>query len=234
MSRFKILGASILALSLVAGASGAALGTDIIVGHGIPKAKVDVCAKVGGSLLELKSNFKFGQWFRLSDLAPGTYTITVRAAKPGTCKGKVLINTGPLTFNGSEDLSVIAAAPKGKPTVLVFDNSEGYLGDSDTPVLSIKHAANVGKADVYLNILVNDKFAAAATPTATGVKRGEAVYVPFLNVDVQVGVTRTGSSKLLNQTPYWEVQDGKINHVVAIGTPKQFRFLRYRTDNPGD
>ncbi|MEX1296743.1 MAG: DUF4397 domain-containing protein [Candidatus Limnocylindrales bacterium] len=233
MSRFKILGASILALSLVAGASGAALGTDIVVGHGIPKAKVDVCAKVGGDLLELKSNFKFGQWFRLNDLAAGTYTITVRVAKPGNCNGKVLINTGPLAFDGSEDLSVIASKNKGKPIVVVFDNSEGYFGDGSEPVLSIKHAANVGKADVYLDILVNDKFAADTSPTATGVKRGDAVYVPFLNVDIQVGVARTGSSRIIAQTPYWEVQDGKINHVVAIGTPSKFRFLRYRTDNPG-
>lgn len=235
MTRFKILGASILALSLVAGASGAALGTDIIVGHGIPKAKVDVCAKVGGSLLELKSNFRFGQWFRLRNLAAGTYTITVRAAKPGNCNGKVLINTGPLPFDGSEDLSVIAVAPKGQPTVVVFDNSEGYLGGSDTPVLSIKHAANVGKVDVYLDVLVNETIIpTAAPPTASGVKRGDAVYAPFLNADIQVGVAKTGSSNLAAETPYWEVKEGMINHVVAVGTPKQLRFLRYRTDNPGD
>ena len=234
MARFKILGASILALSLVAGASGAALGTDIVVGHGIPKAKVDVCAKVGGSLLELKSNFKFGQWFKLKDLAPGTYTITVRAAKSGTCKGKVLINTGPLAFDGSEDLSVIARKASGNLGVEVFDNSEGYLGSSSDAVLSIKHAANVGKVDVYLNIVLNDKLVASATPTASGVKRGDAVYLPFGNADSKVGVAKTGSSTLAAETPYWEVQDGKINHVVAVGTPKQLRFLRYRTNNPGD
>lgn len=234
MTRFKILGASILALSLVGGASGAALGTDLVVGHGIPKAKVDVCAKVGGSLLELKSNFKFGQWFKLRNLAAGTYTITVRAAKGGNCNGKVLINTGPLTFNGSEDLSVIATKAKGKLGLEIFDNSEGYIGSSSDPVLSIKHAANVGSADVYLSILFNDKLVAAATPTATGVKRGDAVYLPFGNADIQVGVAKTGSTKLAAETPYWEVQDGKINHVVAVGTPKQLRFLRYRTNNPGD
>lgn len=234
MTRFRILGASILALSLVAGASGAALGTDLVVGHGIPKAKVDVCAKVGGSLLELKSNFKFGQWFKLKNLAAGTYTITVRAAKPGNCNGKVLINTGPLAFNGSEDLSVIATKASGKLGLQIFDNSEGYIGSSDTPVLSIKHAANVGKVDVYLNVLLNDRPSVAATPTASGVKRGDAVYLPFSNLDIKVGVAKTGSTKLVAETPYWEVQDGKINHVVAVGTPKQLRFLRYRTDNPGD
>ena len=235
MTRFKILGASILALSLVAGASGAALGTDIIVGHGVPKAKVDVCAKVGGSKIELKSNFKFGQWFRLTGLDAGTYTITVRAAQSGNCTGKVLISTGPLTFDGSEDLSVIARKANGKLGVEVFDNSAGYLESSSTPVLSIKHAANIGKVDVYLDILLNDKFGAtAAPPTASGVKRGEAVYAPFFNADIKVGVAKTGSTNLLGQTIYWEVQDGKINHVVAVGTPNNLKFLRYRTNNPGD
>ena len=100
-------------------------------------------------------------------------------------------------------------------------------------MLSIKHAANVGMVDVFLDVLLNNR-SASAQPTASGVKRGDAVYLPFFNADIQVGVAKTGSNKIAAQTPYWEVQDGKINHVVAVGTPKQLRFLRYRTNNPGD
>ncbi len=232
MLRFKALGASVLALSLAVGVSSAALGTDIVVGHGIPKVKVDVCAKVGGDLLELKSNFKYGQIFRLTDLPAATYTITVRAASKGKCKGQVLINTGPLAFGGSEDLSVIATKTKGTPTVVVFDNSEGYDGGS-RPILSIKHAAMLGKADVYVDILLNDKFAAAAAPTAVGVPKGTNVNVEFFVSDIKVGVAKTGTSNILKETPYWAMDAGKINHVVAIGPPNQFRFLRYRTENKG-
>ena len=130
-------------------------------------------------------------------------------------------------------MSVIARKAKGQLGLEIFDNSEGYIGDSSTPVLSIKHAANIGKVDVYLDLLFNDRLA-SAEPTASGVKRGDAVYLGFLIADIKVGVAKSGSTKLAAQTPYWEVEDGKINHVVAVGTPKQLRFLRYRTDNPGD
>ena len=156
----------------------------------------------------------------------------MRAAAKGKCKGQVLINTGPLAFNGSEDLSVIATKTKGTPTVVVFDNSDGYDG-GPAPILSIKHAAMLGKADVYVDILLNDKFAAAAAPTAVGVPKGTNVNAEFFESDIKVGVAKTGTSKILKETPYWAMEPGKINHIVAIGPPGQFRFLRYRTENKG-
>ena len=232
MLRFRALGASVLALSLVVGVSGAALGTDMVFGHGIPKVKVDVCVRVGGDLRELKSNFKYGQTFRLTDLPAATYRISVRAASTGKCKGQVLIKSGPIAFDGSEDLSVIATKTKGIPSVVVFDNSEGYDGGSD-PILSIKHAAMLGKADVYVDILLNEKFAADAAPTAVGVPKGTNVNGEFFVSDIKVGVAKTGTSKILKETPYWGMEPGKINHVVAIGPPGEFRFLRYRTQNKG-
>lgn len=227
MSKFRVLGSTILAVCLALGVSSAALGTDLVVGHGIPKVKVDVCVKTSGGLLEVASNFKYGKIFKAA-LPAGDYVITVRAASQGTCKGAVLIKA-PVTFDGTEDLSIIATKTKGQPTVVVFDNSAGY---GPGAVFSIKHAAMLGKADVYWGVLVNDKFAPSTTPTASGVPKGAQADIPFVESDVKVGIAKTGTTKLLNETPYWAVRDGFINHVVAIGPPGSFRFLRYRTPIP--
>lgn len=228
MSKLRVLGSMMLALSLTAGAAGVASATDLVVGHGIPGVKVDVCAATGGALLELKSDFTYGKTFKLQGLPAGRYFITVRAAK-GVCQGKKLIKIGPVTFNGDEDLTVVATKTGGTPTVVLFDNSAGY--DSDPgPVLSVKHAAMLGAADVYVDELVQ---LAAAEPTLAGVPKGaQADIVGWSDgSNVKVGVAKAGSGKIAKQTPYWELKAGKINHVIPVGPPDKLRFLRFRTEN---
>jgi hypothetical protein len=233
MFKTRVVGSTLLAIGLAIGVSSAALGTDLVVGHGIQKVKVDVCVKSVGGLSEVASNFKYGKYFKAS-LPDGIYTITIRAASAGKCKGATLIKLGPLEFEGLEDLSVIATKnSKGKPTVAIFDNRLGW-NEFDGPILSIKHAARIGRADVYLNVLQNDKIEPVAVqPTLTSVPKGAQLNVPYPIVDIKVGVAKTGKSKILGETPYWGLKSGKINHVVAIGTEGAFRFLRYRTENKG-
>lgn len=228
MSKLKVLGSTMLALCLTAGAAGAASATDLVVGHGIPGVKVDVCAKVGGDLLELKSDFMYGKTFKLKGLPAARYFITVRAAK-GVCQGKKLIKIGPITFTGDEDLTVVATKTGGVPTVNIFDNSAGYDSDPD-PVLSVKHAAMLGAADVYVDELVR---LVAAEPTLAGVPKGAQADIIGWDdgANVKVGVAKAGSNKIAKQTPYWELKAGKINHVIPVGPPDKLRFLRFRTEN---
>jgi len=230
MSKIRVVGSMLLALSLTMVAAGVASATDLVVGHGIPGAKVDVCAATGGSLIELKSDFKYGQKFRAT-VPAGRYFITVRAAK-GECNGAKLIKIGPVTFTGDEDLTVVATKNSGVPAALIFDNSEGYDSSTD-PVLSIKHAAMLGNADVWVSVVLNSKLA-STEPTAADVPKGTNANFLFDESDVRVSVGKAGTGQIAKETPFWAMKSGKINHVIPVGPPDKLRFLRFRTPNKGD
>ena len=117
------------------------------------------------------------------------------------------------------------------PEVLVFDNTDviPFITTAFDPTgLSIKHAAMIGKADVYFSVLLNETLPLSAPPTLEGVPKGAALSVEFLPAYVKVGVGKTGKD-VLRETPFTEVKEGKITHIVAVGGPNNFRYLRYRT-----
>jgi hypothetical protein len=138
-------------------------------------------------------------------------------------------------LNGTEDLSVIATKKKGVPEYLVFDNTIDIVGldvAAPDPVVSVKHAAMIGRADLFVDILLNEKSLGATAPTLEGVPKGASASFPWFFSDARFSAAKTGTSNILAQTPYWELRPGYINHVVAVGAKKNLRFLRYRTPQP--
>lgn len=234
MSRFRVFGATMLAAALAVGAAAvpaAAVngGAHLVIGHGIPSAVVDICLDDGIGEVEQKSNFRFGKYLK-STVPAGTWKYVTRVASPGNCEGAVLIKQTFVLQDG-DDLSVILTKTNGKARYQVFDNLDV---DSVGPtVVSVKHAAMLGKVDVYFSVLVNETLIPTdAPPTLEGMPKGVQFSVGFVPSDIQVGVAKTGQSKILKQTPYWELKPDQINHIVAIGGPRNFRFLRYRTPFP--
>lgn len=59
--------------------------------------------------------------------------------------------------------------------------------------------------------------------------KGAHVTLELFPADVKVGFAKTGTGDILKNTPYWEIRPGYINHVVAVGAKKNFRFILYRT-----
>lgn len=237
MSKLRVLGAAMLATGLAVGAMTVPAtaingGAHIVIGHGIPGVAVDICVNDGSGQVEVKSDFKYGKHFKAT-LPAGSYAFITRLASPGVCKGALVIKAT-IELDGTEDLSIIATKTKGVPNYQAFDHSADYVDPivAQLPaVVSVKHAAMIGRADAFVDILLNDK-SASAPPTVEGVPKGAAASFPWFFSDAKFSVAKTGTSKILGTTPYWELREGYVNHVVAVGAKKNLRFIRYRTPLP--
>ena len=143
--------ASVVAMTMLFGLNvdAASVTTDtatVHVVHGIPGVKVDVCANGA----EVRSNFKYGRYFSLEGLEPGTYNIKVFLANPNKeCRGTLVIQERAALAEG-DNVSVVARLIKGVPSLSFFANDISLSG-SDVGSGTVRHVAKAPKVDVWVN-----------------------------------------------------------------------------------
>ena len=198
----------------------------VVLVHGIPGATVEVC--VSGR--EVRKQFRYGHHMR-ARLAPGTYQLAVRQAARGDCAGD-LVAKKRLVLADGERLTVVASFRRSGPALLVFDDREVLerVGNAAIPTFGVvQHAARLGPLDFHV--------AAPLGPTVSG----PAPVVPELRKGMQQGgptepgalvlwLNRTGSSKPIIGPALVQMRDGKLNHLVVVGTHRfNARFVLFST-----
>lgn len=230
MSSFKkmIMGAAVAALaigSIAAPASAISGPAKLVVVHGIPGARVEVC--VSGN--EIKKVFRYGHHLPVA-LDAGSYRLAIRSAAPGNCKG-ALVAKKRLILDGGDRLTVVASYRNHAPALLVFDDREAlaWIEDDGFSTFGImQHAARLGALDLFVAAPINTG-AAEATPTVPGLRKGEQQGGPTEPGALVLWVTRTGANRPIIGPRLVQMREGRINHLVAVGTrPFNARFVFFR------
>jgi hypothetical protein len=222
--RKLILAAASAALAVSALAVPASASTTpatVWVAHGIPGAVVDVC--VGGS--EVRSNFKYGRTFKLSDVTPGTYRIRVFLADSRTCKGTKVIDREVTLTDGLNATAVAWLNKKGAPALKIFVNDVA-INAYDAASVTVRHVAKAPAVDVYLSKTLNVA-GFSGGPTIPNFKRGasagpveveEAMYAWW--------VTAAGTLKPVIGPATGVLRSGDAYQILAVGTSaKNYRFI---------
>jgi hypothetical protein len=184
----------------------------VIVAHGIPGVKVDVC--VAGSAV--KKNFRYGEQFKAS-LPAGTYTIRVRADAPNPCKGAVLIKQS-VTLTDGLNATAVANYVAGKPALSIFVNDLTGTTSEDATI-TVRHTARAPMVDVWLNggtapAVENLARKASAGPVAVP----EGVYSWWVSAD--------GTYAPVIGPRVAELSAGRAYQILAVGTrAANYRFI---------
>lgn len=230
MSSFKkvILGAvcAALAIGTIAAPASAVTEAKLVVVQGIPGAKAEVC--VSGK--EIRKVLRYGQFLR-TKLEPGTYRLALRSSAPGRCKGALLAKKQ-LVIDGAERLTVVASYRNHGRALLVFDDREALAwlqGQEFSTFGLFQHAARLGRLDLYVATPLSPG-AAETTPTLPGVRKGQQQGGPTEPGALVMWVNRTGASKPVIGPSLLQMREGRINHLVAVGThPYNARFVFFST-----
>ena len=202
-----------LALATLAGSASAASGATVWVAHGIPGAKVDVC--VGSN--EVKSNFRYGQTFKLSGVPAGDYVLKVFLAHPRPCKG-TLVTRKNVTLSDGLNATVVARYIGAKAGLQVFVNNL-TLGDAGKASVTVRHTATAPTVDVWVN--------GGASPTVENLARGDsagplevpaAVYSWWVSAD--------GGYQPVIGPSVAKLEGGTAYQILAVGTkPSNYGFI---------
>ncbi len=232
MTSFKkmIMGAAVgaLAISSIAAPTSAISGpAKLVVVHGIPGAKVEVC--VSGN--EIRKVFRYGHHLRAT-LDPGSYQLAVRLAAPGNCKG-ALVAKKRVILAGAERLTVVASYRHHAPALLVFDDREALAWIKDAAFSTtfgvFQNAARLGPLDLFVAISISAG-TAEATPAVPGLRKGEQQGGPTEPGTIVPWVTKTGTNRRIIGPRLMQIREGKANHLVAVGTNRSnARFVFFST-----
>jgi hypothetical protein len=227
--RIRALATAILTGSLAVAALAApvAAGDDpatVWVAHGIPGAKVDVCA--GGSAI--KTDFTYGQRFKV-ELPAGSYTIRVRLAAHEDCQGKVVIKQTVGVTSGL-NATAVAVVKGGTPQLAI------YVNDTDAPPtsgfgsssISVIHEAKAPAVDVWLAGPVR-LAGISPQPTISDFTRGSQAGPVYLDSDVYTyWVSLPDTSAPVIGPRVTEFKDGRAYVVIAVGTnASNYRFITF-------
>ena len=208
--------AGAMALGLMAGtaSAGGATGATVWVAHGIPGVKVDVCINGG----EVRSNFKYGNAFSLEGVPAGRYTVKVRLASSGECKGAVAISEK-VDLTDGLNATAVAQLVQGAPALKIFVNDIA-IGDSDNASVTVRHTAKAPTVDVWVN--------GGTGPLVSGLAKGDEagpVEVPGDAV-YSYWVSAEGSSAPVIGPDVAELAPGTAYQIMAVGTDaSNWRFI---------
>lgn len=210
-ARVTALATVVLAAGMLASPASAADPATVFVAHGIPGVKVDVC--VNGA--EVKSNFRYGTWFKAS-LPAGSYQIKVRLAKPGVCTGLTVISKTVALTDGL-NATAIARLVGTTPNLKVFVNDIS-VPDADSATVTVRHTAVAPKVDVFVN---------GGTPAITGLAHGGSVGPVALSKGVySFWAALEGGYRPVIGPAVRNLRGGHAYQIFAVGNKlSNYRFI---------
>ena len=210
-ARVSALAVAVLAAGMLASPASAADPATVFVAHGIPGVKVDVC--VNGA--EVKSDFRYGHWFKAS-LPAGSYQIKVRIAKPGICTGLAVISKT-VTLTDGLNATAIARLVGTIPNLKVFVNDIN-VPDGNTATATVRHTAVAPKVDVFVN---------GGTPAITGLAHGDSVGpVPLAKGVYSFWAALQGHYQPVIGPIVKNLVGGRAYQIFAVGNQlRNYRFI---------
>ena len=187
---------------------------------------MEVC--VSGN--EIRKVLRYGHLLR-TQLDPGTYRLAIRSAAPGNCKG-ALIAKKRLVLAGGERLTVVASYRNHARALLVFDDREAlaWIEDGGFSTFGImQNGARLRSLDLFVAAPISTG-AAATTPTVPGLRKGQQQGGPTEPGALVLWVAKAGTSRVIIGPRLVQMREGRINHLVAVGThPYNARFVFFST-----
>ncbi|MGZ8613124.1 MAG: DUF4397 domain-containing protein [Actinomycetota bacterium] len=178
----RAIAIAVTAASLLTIAGPASAGADtratVFVVHGIPGVKVDVCI---GGIGEVASGLSYAERFKKL-LDAGSYSLKVRTASKGECKGAV-VTKAPLTVAALDNVTAVVRYVDGKPGITKFTNDVSPTAPGEIR-FAAAHMMKSGPVDVWANGEI----------AITSVARGATSEI-VLPADVQYGVWGTDSGE---------------------------------------
>lgn len=113
--------------------------------NAIPGTRIDICLQGQG---EVVSGLRYGRASEPGAVPAGTWTVQVRAAATGTCKGPRLLSKQ-VTLEGGRDYTFVYWKPALSAALKVFEN-DLTLPTPEAVKLTMRHMAKAGPIDVWL------------------------------------------------------------------------------------
>jgi hypothetical protein len=197
--------AGVVAMSIIGTAGAASAGTGkakVWVAHGIRGAVVDVCVNKG----EVKSNFEFKDKFS-AKLPAGSYSVSIRAASKGECKGDIILWKRLDLQAGKNYTAIAGMTRKGGVRLYAFGNNVKPLADS-TARLTVRHTAAAPKVDVWVN----------GSPAITDfAPNGTEATVTLARGDYTVRVAPANTTTTVIGARTFDLMGGMAHQVFAVG-----------------
>ena len=218
--------AALVISSLATPVAAASTPAKVVLVHGIPGATVEVC--VSGR--EVRKQFRYGHHMRAS-LAPGTYQLAIRRAARGDCAGDLVAKKRVVLADGGR-LTIVASFRRSGPALLVFDDRE-VLERVDRAAIAtygvVQHAARLGPLDFYVAAPLSTAVS-GPMPTVPRMLKGTQQGGPTEPGALVLWLNRAGSPKPVIGPALVQMRDGKLNHLVAVGTHRfNARFVFFST-----
>lgn len=113
--------------------------------NAIPGTRLDICIASQG---EVVSGLRYGRASQPGIVPAGTWTVQVRAAATGTCRGTKLLSRQ-VTLESGKDYTFVYWKPSRSVALKVFENDLALPGP-DAVALRMRHMARTGPIDTWV------------------------------------------------------------------------------------
>jgi hypothetical protein len=144
--------------------------------NAIPGTRIDICVVGQG---EVVSGLRYGRASEPGVVPAGTWTVQVRAAATGTCKGPKLLSKQ-VTLVGGTDYTFVYWKPTRSVALKVFENDLA-LPALTAVKLTMRHTAKAGPIDVWVWQKVVISPADEYDPTFDDLSKGTQAELPSLD-----------------------------------------------------